>query len=95
MCSLAALRIILGEDYQDYQTALKTTDLSSLKQRRTKLCLNFANRHVKKRNDDGLFPRNVKTVGTRKHEEFFVTHAKTERLAKSAVPFMQRLLNDQ
>ena len=53
-----ALRIILGEDYLDYQTALVHTGLPSLKQRRADLCLQFAIRNVKNVTDYGLFPKN-------------------------------------
>ena len=88
-----ALRIILGQEYSDYQTALILTGLPTLKQRRADLCLQFAIRNVKNGTDYGLFPKNVKTVNTRPHEKFFVTPARTERLAMSAVPYMQRLLN--
>ena len=90
-----ALRIILAEDYSDYHSALQLTELSTLIERRSQLCLKFAKRHVRKGKDDGLFPRNVKIVNTRPHEAFFVTPARTDRLAKSAVPYMQRLLNNQ
>ena len=88
-----ALRIILGDNYTDYGSALELTGLDSLRDRRTQLSLSFAKKCVKK-NDD-LFPLNVKTVNTRPHEKYFVTPARTERLAKSTVPYLQRLLNDQ
>ena len=85
--------IILAEDYTDYQTALVITNLQTLRKRRSQLCLNFARRHVKNGKGDDLFPRNKKIVNTRPHEEFFVTPARTERLARSSVPYMQRLMN--
>ena len=88
-----ALRIILGQLYIDYQDALLVTGLPSLKQRRADLCLDFAIRNVKKGTDYGLFPKLKKIVNTRPHEKFFVTPARTERLAMSAVPYMQHLLN--
>ena len=88
-----ALRIILGQLYIDYEEALLVTGLPSLKQRRADLCLEFAIRNVKKGTDYGLFPKLKKIVNTRPHEKFFVTPARTERLAMSAVPYMQHLLN--
>jgi hypothetical protein len=88
-----ALRIILGDTYSDYRTALNLTGLDTLRDRRTQLSLTFAKKCVKMKDD--LFPLNVKTVNTRPHEKFFVTPARTERLAKSTVPYLQRLLNDQ
>ena len=88
-----ALRIILGDTYTDYRSALELTGLDSLRDRRTQLSLTFAKKCVK--NNDDLFPLNVNTVNTRPHEKYFVTHARTERFAKSTVPYLQRLLNDQ
>ena len=42
-----------------------------------------------------LFPEKIKvhTMATRDEEHYQVKHANTGRLMKSAVPFMQRLLN--
>ena len=40
-----------------------------------------------------MFPTNKLKVDTRNHEFFKVTNARTDRLAKSAIPYMQRLLN--
>ena len=89
-----ALRIILDSQYTDYTSALILTNLDTLRCRRKYLCLNFAKKCVKKGSLDDLFPLNMKTVNTRPHEKFFVTKAKTERLAKSTVPYLQRLLNE-
>lgn len=89
----AASRIILGEAFTDYSSALELTGLDKLRDRRTQLSLAFAKKCVK--NNDDLFPLNIKTVNTRPHEKYFVTPARTERLAKSTVPYLQRLLNDK
>ena len=37
-----ALHIVLGENYLNYENALKLTNLESLESRRMKLCMNFA-----------------------------------------------------
>ena len=71
------------------------TGLDSLKDRRTQLCVTFAKKCVKSEQNRHLFPLNPKLVNTRPHEKFFVTHARTDRLAKSAVPYLQRLLNTE
>ena len=89
-----ALRIILKEDYKDYSSALQLTGLESLYERRTQLSLNFAKKCLKNDKTSDIFPLNTKTVNTRPHEKYFVTRARTERLAKSAVPYLQRLLNN-
>ena len=90
-----ALRIILRENYTDYSSALQLTGLDRLHDRRTKLSLTFAKKCLKNNKNEDLFPLNVKSVNTRQHEKYFVTPARTERLAKSAVPYLQRLLNNQ
>ena len=90
-----ALRIILDSQYTDYRSALTQTNLDSLRSRRKYLCLKFAKTCVKKGKLKDLFPLINKNVNTRPHEKFHVTKAKTERLAnKSAVPYLQRLLNE-
>ena len=89
-----ALRIVLGQQYTTYTEALKITGLQNLKTRRTMLSLNFAIKCVKNEKTSFMFPRNENPVDTRHHEYFEVTKARTNRLAKSAIPFMQRLLND-
>ena len=90
-----AFRIILKDSYTDYRSVLEVTGLDSLRDRRTQLSLTFAKKCVKSKMTEDLFPLNVKTVNTRPHEKYFVMPARTERLAKSAVPYLQRLLNDQ
>ena len=90
-----ALRIILREDYTDYSSALNLTGLERLKDRRTQLALSFAKKCLKNETCRNLFPLNVKTVNTREHEKYFVIPARTERLAKSTIPYLQRLLNNQ
>ena len=88
-----ALRIILKDDYTCYTEALKLTGLDTLTARRTKLCLNFARKCKKSDQTSGMFPLNAKAVNTRHHETYYVTPARTNRLAKSSIPYMQRLLN--
>ena len=88
-----ALRIILKDKYVGYEDALRQCNLKSLGERRSDLCLKFAKKCVKNEKTRDMFPINDKARNTRVTEKFFVTKAKTDRLAKSAVPFMQRLLN--
>jgi hypothetical protein len=92
-----ALRIILKDDYTCYTDALKQTGLDTLTARRTKLCLNFARKCKKSDQTSGMFPLNTNAVNTRHHFQYYfqyyVTPARTDRLAKSSIPYMQRLLN--
>jgi hypothetical protein len=94
-----ALKIILQEDYETYSNALTVTGLSTLFERRSNLCLKFAKSCVKNEKTTHMFPANPARTGygmnTRAREKYAVTHAKTERLKSSAIPYMQTLLNKQ
>ena len=84
-----ALRIILKEQYSDYNSALQITGIKRLNYRRKHLCLTFARKCLKSEKTADLFPLNLKVVNTRPHEKFYVTPARTERLACSTVPYLQ------
>ena len=88
-----AMRIILKDQYINYNHALKITGLPTLKTRRNNLCLKFAKNCVKNNMTSDMFPKNNIVFNTRQHEEYNVPYAKTERLARSAIPYMARLLN--
>ena len=88
-----ALRIILKDGYQTYVNALRMTGLETLAARRTKLCLNFARKCLKNEKTVNIFSLNELNVNTRNPEKYHVTPARTDRLAKSSIPYMQRLLN--
>ena len=88
-----ALRIILRENYIDYQNALYLTNLNTLKSRRSMLSKRFAVKCTKNERTKDMFPLAVKNVNTRHSEKYEVTKAKTNRLLVSAIPSMQRQLN--
>ena len=94
-----ALKIILQDEYIDYQNALEIMDLESLYDRRENLCLSFAKKCTRSKNCHirGIFPPNDQhpTVETRNPEKFHVNMARTGRYKDSAVPYMQRLLNSE
>ena len=92
-----AFRIILGQRYKTYQNALNILNLETLDERRNILCLNFAKRTSKHPKLKKMFPLNEKmhSMKTRKQEKYKVQKAQTERLKRSAVIFMQNLLNEQ
>ena len=89
-----ALKIILASEYENYTTALEISGLKTLIERRKILCKKFAKNCIKNEKMKHIFPVNLSKVGTRYKEKFYVQPARTERLAKSAVPYMQRLLNE-
>ena len=85
-----ALRLILQEDYDGYESALQLTNLKNLKSRREGLCLSFAKKCIKSEHSQDMFPINSKTH----HEKYHVTFAETDRFKNSTIPYLQRLLNN-
>ena len=88
------LKIILGEAYEDYQSALDEFGLQTLAQRREKRCLDFSMKCVKHPKNSRIFPLNPnQNKKVRASEPFIVNFAKTSTYKKSAIPYCQRLLN--
>ena len=94
-----ALKIILQDEYQDYNNALSVSGLKSLFDRRSELCLRFAKSCVKNELTKTMFPLNeaskVCEIQTRHREKYKVTQCRTKRLQNSAIPYMQNLLNSE
>ena len=55
-----AVRIILGENFKNYEEALTKSDLDSLKNRRENLSKTFAKRCLKKSKTKSMFPAREK-----------------------------------
>jgi hypothetical protein len=93
----SALKIILQEQYTGYKNALLKLDMLTLSERRCQLNLNFAQKCVKNKKTQNMFPLNMKkhNMDTRHPDKFKVQHANTERLKKSPIIYMQNLLNEQ
>ena len=91
------LRIILGDMYIDYPAALEMTGLDTLSDRRVKRCLTFSMRAVRHDRNQKLFPLNkmAGVFNTRHSEIFSVNFAATSAYRNSAIPYCQRLLNQQ
>ena len=89
----SALRIILNNQYVNYNDALEIVDLETLEERRKYLCLKFAKNSLHGQKTQKMFPLKRKIQNTIKGEKFHVKNAKKDRLRKSAIPYMQRLLN--
>ena len=88
------MRIILDEDYHSYEHSLLITGLKTLKERRSDLSLNFALKCTKNEKSSNMFPLRKSNIGTRRPETYQVTKSGTSRLAKSAIPTMQKQLNE-
>ena len=93
-----AVRLILGGKYESYEDALTRVNLDSLYTRREQLCKNFALKSIKSDNEraNGLFKEkdSKHKMKARNYEKYEVKFANTGRLKKSAVPYMQRMLNN-
>ena len=91
-----ALKLILGNKYENYEKALETLNLEKLNERRERLCLVFAKKCLQNEKTADMFPKNKNksNMETRNSEEFKVNHANTDRYKYSAIPHMQRLLNN-
>ena len=91
------LKVILKHSYDNYEEALMRTGLTTLADRREKLCLNFAIKCTKHEKNCQMFPLNDSSHdmsgNMRNHEKYAVQFARTDRLGKSALPYLQRLLN--
>ena len=95
-CQKAALKVILKNNYKSYEDALQMLNLDSLHERRRKQCLKFAKDCIRNEKMRKLFPINVKNseMETRHKQTYQVNKAYTERYRNSAIPYMQRLLNE-
>ena len=84
-----ASKTILKDQYQSYRNALQILELENLSQRRTKLCKKFALNSLKFAKSKDMFPLDE----GRNKKKFKVDFARHSRLLNSAIPQMQRLLN--
>ena len=89
-------RVILKEDYKSYDHALEILKIDDLSTRRKILLKKFAIGCITNEKTKKLFPLKKKThnMKTRKVQKFKTTKAKTERMKKSTVPAIQKLLNN-
>ena len=93
----SALKVILGSSYTTYSDALKQLKLQSLKERRRSLCLKFAEKCLRTDKFKPMFPKKTKLhcMTKRYQEKFVVKDTWTQRYKRSAIPYMQELLNDE
>ena len=91
----SALRVIMGPRYTNYSDALLKLNLQTLDERRQLLCIKFAKKCLIVDKFKKMFPLNVKShkMEKRNHERYKVNKSFTERHRVSAIPYMQRLLN--
>ena len=93
----SAVRLIMGNKQLSYEEALLELKLDNLSERRRILSLTFAKRSLNINKVKSIFPkrREIRNQTRRFTEKVIVNKSKTERLRKSAVPYMQSLLNEE
>ena len=92
------LKVILGSEYPGYEDALKFCGLDKLSERRENKCLQFGLKSLLHPVHKSMFPVNPQILtnpyNTRNSEHFKVNAAKSESYKRSAIPYIQRKLND-
>ena len=90
-----ALKIILKNQYIDYQSALDELDLDLLKDRRQKLLCKFTEKNItnEKFNEPFLPNKNVNHMKLRQQNKYEIFHTNCERYKNSTVIQMQRIIN--
>ena len=90
------LKIILGSEYEGYDKALECCGLERLTDRRQQKCLNYGLKSLLHPVHSEMFPVNpqLDAQNTRNQEHFTVNWARTDSYRMSAVPYIQRMLND-
>ena len=76
----SACKIILKNNYKDYENALNILDLETLNERRNKLCETFAKKCVTSGTISFLLIDKSKYINTRSTDKYIVQHCNTERL---------------
>ena len=89
------VKVILGKVYTSYPAALETCKLLPLEERRENLCLSFGKKCLKSAKHTKLFPQEERQMqyNLRATTKFKIKPARTEKYKKSAIPYIQRLLN--
>ena len=90
-----ACMIIMKDNYINYENALDKLKLQNLSDRRLMLASRFANRCTQNERFKSLFPTSDRNLNLRNNQKFQVKYASTQKLYKSSIPAMQRLLNSE
>ena len=92
-----AVRIIMGQKYTNYKDSLSELNLQSLEQRRKMLCLRFAKKCLRNEKLKNMFPKSKQKhkMIKRNTRKYLTRKNRTNRMEKSAIPYMTKLLNDE
>ena len=87
-----AFKIILGDNFVNYDVACTLFGVEPLELRRVDLCLNFAKKDLKK--DHSIFVKQRVVTRTRRiPDKVKEIKCRTQRFQKSSLPYLSRLLN--
>ena len=91
----SAVKLIMGKNYKSYNDSLTYLGLQTLKNRRDKLCLNFALKAAKHEKMKNMFPLRIEKRHNkrRKTEKYLVQRARNKRLKNTSIIYMQSMLN--
>ena len=93
------LRLILANEYIDYEQALRSCNLSKVSQRRENRALSFAHKALKHPKHKSMCPISEEYLSNphniRQKEKFKVNFARTSRYKRSFIPYMQSKLNEE
>jgi hypothetical protein len=96
-CQAVALRVILGEMYISYEAACEMSGLEKLCDRRSSRCLEYGLKSLKHSQNSRFVPR-IPSIDNqlqvRDREPYKVNFARTAQYKNSAIPYIQRRLND-
>ena len=87
-----SFKLILGDNYENYQQACKILSTQTLEQRRINLCLKFALKNAK--SDNSLFIKLRSKNNTRQKPNLVSEYlCRTQRFQRSSLPYLAKLLN--
>ena len=87
-------KLLLNKSYTTYETALQILQLEDLKTRRLKIALKFAKGCLNVEQMKTLFnTKSENRYSLRNNDDFIIQHASRQRLFKSTIPTLQRMLN--
>ena len=90
-----ACHLILKDKYSDYEQSIQILGLQNLNERRRELAIKFGNKCLKIDEMKDLFQASEKSnYFMRNAEKYNVKFASGQRLFKSTIPTLQRLMNN-
>ena len=93
----SAVRVIMGSDYKNYEESLKSLNMDNLDTRRVKLCQKMALKTCQTDKMKYMFPKRkeIRSEQRRYTNKYIINKAHTTRYQNSAIPYMQKIINEQ